>query len=159
MSPTSNDAISPLGKSHITVAQTPNSKRASSIIRSHTSIILAANVHEIIYPSSDTPHSIRKDPKKNVTYERQEVCKKMDEEIVTVPHALFLRDYAPWDPSEDVVEACLDELMEADLITKDRHKLSEFKKKLKNSFRSGIAAYKFIASICDAIAKAIDWSV
>ncbi|KAA1476318.1 hypothetical protein DENSPDRAFT_505805 [Dentipellis sp. KUC8613] len=77
----------------------------------------------------------------------------MDGEIVTVPHASFLRDYAPWEPSEDVVEACLDELVKANLVTKNRRKFSAFKKKPKNSFKSEVAAFKFITSICDAIAK------
>ncbi|KAA1476308.1 hypothetical protein DENSPDRAFT_784822 [Dentipellis sp. KUC8613] len=150
---TSNDEVPPLRESYSTVPQTPNSKRASSVIRSVISIIPAVNLHELTCFSSDTPRSIRSEPKRNVPYERQDVCKEMDGEIVTVPHASFLRDYAPWDPSEDVVEACLDELMKANIVTKDRHKFSAFKKKPKNSFKSEVAAYKFITSICDAVAK------
>ncbi|TFY65936.1 hypothetical protein EVG20_g5161 [Dentipellis fragilis] len=136
MSPASDNAVPPLHDYCSTIPQTPNSKRASSVI-------------------SDTPRSIRTEPKKNVPYERQDVCKEMDEEIVTVPHASFLRDYAPWHPSDDAVKVCLDKLVKTKLVTKDRCHFTGFQKAKPNDrFKSEIAAYKFITSICDAIAKA-----
>ncbi|TFY70853.1 hypothetical protein EVG20_g2145 [Dentipellis fragilis] len=136
MSPASDDAVPPLRSAHSSIPQIPNSKRASSVV-------------------SDTPRSIRTEPKANVPYERPVICKEMDEEIVTVPHESFLRDYAPWYPSDQDVKACLDELVKAEVVTNDRcHFVAFEEKKPDDRFNSEIAAYKFITSICDAIATA-----
>ncbi|TFY59789.1 hypothetical protein EVG20_g7659 [Dentipellis fragilis] len=136
MSPASDDEVPPLRDAHSSIPQTPNSKRASSVI-------------------SDTPRSIRTEPKANLPHERSIICKEMREEIFTVPHESFLRDYAPWHPSDDVVEACLDKLVKTKVVTEDhRHFVALGDKKPHDCFNSEIAAYKFITDICDAIAKA-----
>ncbi|KAA1475769.1 hypothetical protein DENSPDRAFT_842618 [Dentipellis sp. KUC8613] len=75
----------------------------------------------------------------------------MEDEIIEVPYLSFLRDYAPWNPSNEDVEACLTKLSTEKLISKDR--FVDFPGKPSGTVKTEGAAYSSLSNICLAIGK------
>ncbi|TFY52299.1 hypothetical protein EVG20_g10608 [Dentipellis fragilis] len=79
----------------------------------------------------------------------------MEDEVIEVCHLSFLRDYAPFNPSDEDVRACFDVLLEAGLVTQEdgRYEVSEVNQSLSASI-SEPPSYNSLSTICESIAKA-----
>ncbi|TFY70847.1 hypothetical protein EVG20_g2144 [Dentipellis fragilis] len=80
----------------------------------------------------------------------------MEDEVIEVSPCSFLHDYTPFNPSDEDVQACFDELLKAGLVTQledGRYDVSEVNQSLSGS-TSEFPSYTSLSTICETIAKA-----